>query len=84
MRLKNSFFQFNFPMLFRYINSREDVIKKMYMQMEFDFFYDNINYSNSVPSSRKQEDATVDRGRTHCCNWTLGATSNARMTSMMS
>jgi hypothetical protein len=71
-------------MLFRYINSREDVIKKMYMQMEFDFFDDNVNYSDSAPSSSKQEDAMVDRRRTHCCNRTLGATSNARMTSMMS
>jgi len=50
----------------------------------FIFFDDNVNYSDCVPSSSKQEDATVDRRRTHCCNRTLGATSNARMTSMMS
>jgi hypothetical protein len=48
MRLKNSFFQFNFPMLFRYINSREDVIKKMYMQMEFDFFFTTTSTTQTL------------------------------------
>lgn len=54
-------------MLFRYINSMEDVIKKIYTQMEFDLFDDDdeVDYSDSVPSSSNQEEARVDRGRGH-------------------
>lgn len=40
--------------------------------MEFDFFDDDINYSDSVPSSSRQEDAIVDRRHKRCCDQTLG------------
>ncbi|TKW12119.1 hypothetical protein SEVIR_5G015900v4 [Setaria viridis] len=51
----------------RYISSMEDVIKKIYTQMEFDLFDDDdeIDCSDSVPSSSNQEDARFDRGRSH-------------------
>ncbi|XP_062189596.1 uncharacterized protein LOC133892697 [Phragmites australis] len=50
----------------RYINSMEDVIKKIYTQMEFDLFDDDeVDCSDSLPSSSNQEDARVDRGRSH-------------------
>jgi len=46
-------------MLFRYINSMEDVIKKIYTEMEFDLFDDDdeVDYSDALPSSSNQEDA---------------------------
>jgi hypothetical protein len=47
-------------MPFRYINSMEDVIKKIYTEMEFDLFDDDddeVDYSDSLPSSSNQEDA---------------------------
>jgi len=53
-------------MLFRYINSMEDVIKKIYTEMEFDLFDeddDEVDYSDSLPSSSNQEDA--NRCRSH-------------------
>jgi hypothetical protein len=47
-------------MLFRYINSMEDVIKKIYREMEFDLFddddHDGVDYSDSLPSSSNQDD----------------------------
>ncbi|OEL21702.1 hypothetical protein BAE44_0017276 [Dichanthelium oligosanthes] len=51
----------------RYINSVEDVIKKIYTEMEFDLFddEDDIDCSDSLPSSSNHEDARVDRGRGH-------------------
>ncbi|CAL4978660.1 unnamed protein product [Urochloa decumbens] len=51
----------------RYINSMEDVIKKIYTQMEFDLFddEDEIDFSDSIPSSSNHEDVRVDRGRSH-------------------
>ncbi|CAO2181426.1 unnamed protein product [Urochloa humidicola] len=47
----------------RYINSMEDVIKKIYTQMEFDLFdeEDEVDFSDSIPSSSNHEDARVDR-----------------------
>ncbi|XP_066305494.1 uncharacterized protein [Miscanthus floridulus] len=50
----------------RYINSMEDVIKKIYTEMEFDLFDeddDEVDYSDSLPSSSNQEDA--NRCRSH-------------------
>ena len=35
-------------MLFRYINSMEDVIKKMCMQMEFDLFFLTITSTTQI------------------------------------
>lgn len=55
-------------MLFRYINSMEDVIKKIYTEMEFDLFDDDdeVDYSDSLPSSSNQDDARVlDRRHSH-------------------
>ncbi|CAO2194237.1 unnamed protein product [Urochloa humidicola] len=51
----------------RYINSMDDVIKKIYTQMEFDLFddEDEIDFSDSIPSSSNHEDARVDRDRSH-------------------
>ncbi|RLM92126.1 hypothetical protein C2845_PM08G01090 [Panicum miliaceum] len=51
----------------RYINSMEDVIKKIYTQMEFDLFddEDEVDCSDSIPSSSNQEDGRVDRCRSH-------------------
>ena len=45
----------------------EDVIKKIYTQMEFDLFddEDEVNCSDSIPSSSNQEFNRVDRGRSH-------------------
>ena len=45
----------------------EDVIKKIYTQMEFDLFddEDEVNCSDSIPSSSNQEFSRVDRGRSH-------------------
>ncbi|PWZ31874.1 hypothetical protein Zm00014a_031548 [Zea mays] len=42
----------------RYINSMEDVIKKIYREMEFDLFDDDdgVDYSDSLPSSSNQDD----------------------------
>ncbi|KAL6850112.1 hypothetical protein ACP4OV_020739 [Aristida adscensionis] len=51
----------------RYINSLVDVIKKIYTYMEFDLFEedDDVECSDSVPSSSNQDDARFDRGRSH-------------------
>ncbi|KAG2586091.1 uncharacterized protein LOC120674093 [Panicum virgatum] len=51
----------------RYISSMEDVIKKIYTQMEFDLFddEDEVDCSDSIPSSSNQEYGRVDRGRSH-------------------
>ncbi|KAF8733531.1 hypothetical protein HU200_014832 [Digitaria exilis] len=51
----------------RYINSMEDVIKKIYTQMEFDLFDDEDEFdcSDSIPSSSNHEDGRVDRSRGH-------------------
>ncbi|WVZ72871.1 hypothetical protein U9M48_021264 [Paspalum notatum var. saurae] len=51
----------------RYISSMEDVIKKIYTEMEFDLFDedDEVDYSDSLPSSSNQEDARVERARSH-------------------
>ncbi|KAJ1281938.1 hypothetical protein BS78_03G011900 [Paspalum vaginatum] len=51
----------------RYISSMEDVIKKIYTEMEFDLFDedDEVDYSDSLPSSSNQDDGRVDRGRSH-------------------
>ncbi|KXG31533.1 uncharacterized protein LOC8079485 [Sorghum bicolor] len=53
----------------RYINSMEDVIKKIYTEMEFDLFDDDddeVDYSDSLPSSSNQDDARVlDRRHNH-------------------
>ncbi|KAL6627175.1 hypothetical protein ACP70R_030901 [Stipagrostis hirtigluma subsp. patula] len=52
----------------RYINSMADVIKKIYTQMEFDLFDDDdddLDCSDSLPSSSNQDDAKLDRGRSH-------------------
>ena len=45
----------------------EDVIKKIYTQMEFDLFddEDEVDCSDSIPSSSNQEFSRVDRGRSH-------------------
>lgn len=44
----------------------EDVIKKIYTQMEFDLFDDDeVDCSDSLPSSSNHDDAKVDRGRSH-------------------
>ena len=45
----------------------EDVIKKIYTQMEFDLFDDDdeVDCSDSIPSSSNQEFSRVDRGRSH-------------------
>ncbi|KAK3163265.1 hypothetical protein QOZ80_1AG0001420 [Eleusine coracana subsp. coracana] len=50
----------------RYINSMEDVIKKIYSEMEFDLFDDDeVDCSDSVPSSSNHDDVKVDRGPSH-------------------
>uniref|UniRef100_A0A0A9GQ65 Treslin STD domain-containing protein n=1 Tax=Arundo donax TaxID=35708 RepID=A0A0A9GQ65_ARUDO len=50
----------------RYMNSMEDVIKKIYTQMEFDLFDDNeVECSDSLPSNSNQDNGRVDRGRSH-------------------
>ena len=44
----------------------EDVIKKIYTQMEFNLFdEDEVDCSDSIPSSSNQEFSRVDRGRSH-------------------
>ncbi|TVU22936.1 hypothetical protein EJB05_32657, partial [Eragrostis curvula] len=58
-----------------YINSMEDVIKKIYTQMEFDLFDDDeVDYSDSLPSSSNHDDAKVDRRRSHRSSSTSAST----------
>ncbi|KAM0929137.1 hypothetical protein ACQ4PT_001813 [Festuca glaucescens] len=48
----------------RYMDSLEDVIKKIYTEMEFDLFdEDDVPCSDSVPSSSNQDDVRADRSR---------------------
>ncbi|GJN06482.1 hypothetical protein PR202_ga24211 [Eleusine coracana subsp. coracana] len=48
----------------RYINSMEDVIKKIYSEMEFDLFDDDeVDCSDSLPSSSNHDDFKVDSHR---------------------
>ena len=51
----------------RYMDSMEDVIKKIYTEMEFDLFdEDDVQCSDSIPSSSNQDDARADRSwRSH-------------------
>ncbi|RLN23570.1 hypothetical protein C2845_PM07G39280 [Panicum miliaceum] len=66
----------------RYINSMEDVIKKIYTQMEFDLFddEDEVDCSESVPSSSNQEDGRGDR----CCShWNSAGASTSASTQQL-
>uniref|UniRef100_A0ACD5VPH3 Uncharacterized protein n=1 Tax=Avena sativa TaxID=4498 RepID=A0ACD5VPH3_AVESA len=48
----------------RYMDSMENVIKKIYTEMEFDLFDDDdVPCSDSVPSSSNQDDARADKSR---------------------
>lgn len=48
----------------RYMDSMEDVIKRIYTEMEFDLFdEDDVPCSDSVPSSSNQDNARADRSR---------------------
>uniref|UniRef100_A0A0E0JFQ4 Uncharacterized protein n=1 Tax=Oryza punctata TaxID=4537 RepID=A0A0E0JFQ4_ORYPU len=47
----------------RYIESMEDVIKKIYTEMEFDLFDDEVECSDSLPSSSNHDvDGGISRG----------------------
>jgi hypothetical protein len=49
----------------------EDVIKKIYARMEFDLFDDDeVDCSDSLPSSSNHDEVKVDRGRSHRCSST--------------
>ncbi|XP_006643926.3 uncharacterized protein LOC102720275 [Oryza brachyantha] len=53
----------------RYIDSMEDVIKKIYTEMEFDLFDDEVECSDSLPSSSNHEvDGSNSRGSHHRSN----------------
>jgi hypothetical protein len=48
------------------MNSMEDVIKKIYTKMEFDLFDDDqVDCSDSLPSSSNHDVAKVDRSSSH-------------------
>ncbi|CAM0880455.1 unnamed protein product [Alopecurus aequalis] len=60
----------------RYMESMEDVIKKIYTEMEFDLFdEDDVPCSDSVPSSSNQDDARGDRSRRSNRNYAGGSAS---------